>query len=468
MKNVQTIYLSSSERPMMAAGFSTFIKEMLLTEGYNQVIFMKKIIKSVAGILILLSNILLLPAQEIIEPVIKGITDKSPLSYNIGEEMVFSFKLEAEYSRKKNTYLKYFRRGDDGNIFSGTVPADRDLVLKTSLDRAGFVGIDVFWVDNNGKNILNNGKKVAFYAGAGVQPETLQDCGEPSDFDDFWAKQRAKLDGVPFKDNIEKILLFTKGNMSYYKVKVPCYGPRPLTAYLCMPTKSEPHSLKAEVHFMGYGAYKVTCPTIWPKKDRITLVVNAHGMELQQSDEYYKEFFASIRTEKYGYGFNPEENKNAETAYFHGMTMRALRALDYVKTLPEWDQKNLIAVGGSQAGLQTMWVTALDKDVTEAYPSIIWCCDMAGTEKKSRCHGGWRLKYFPALDYYDPVFMAKRIKNAKVVITRAGLGDYICPPSGLAVCYNNLATPDKEIVWVQGSNHDFTPKNPQKVTWSTK
>ena len=28
-----------------------------------------------------------------------------------------------------------------------------------------------------------------------------------------------------------------------------------------------------------------------------------------------------------------------------------------------------------------MWVTALDKDVTEAYPSIIWCCDMAGTEK---------------------------------------------------------------------------------------
>ena len=73
----------------MAAGFSTFIKEMLLTEEDNQVIFMKKIIKSVAGILILLSNILLLPAQEIIEPVIKGITDKSPLSYNIGKEMVF-------------------------------------------------------------------------------------------------------------------------------------------------------------------------------------------------------------------------------------------------------------------------------------------------------------------------------------------------------------------------------------------
>ena len=429
---------------------------------------MKKLLKFIIINLILLSNIFLLAAQEITQAVIKGTTNKSPLSYNIDEEMVFSFKLEAENAETKDTYLSYFRRGDDGKTFSGKVPANEELTLKTSLNRAGFVGIDVFWTDNDGKNILIKGKKVAFYAGAGVQAETLQDCGEPSDFDTFWAKQRAKLDSVPYKDNIEKILLFTKGNMSYYKVKVPCYGPRPMTAYLCIPTKAENNSLQAEVHFMGYGAYKVTCPTIWPKKDRITLLVNAHGMELQQSDEYYKEFFASIRTEKYGYAFNPEENKNAETAYFHGMAMRAMRALDYVKTLPEWDQKNLIAVGGSQAGLQTMWVTALDKDVTEAYPSIIWCCDMAGTEKKSRCHGTWRVKYFPALDYYDPVFMAKRIKNAKVVITRAGLGDYICPPSGLAVCYNNLATQEKEIVWVQGSCHDFTPQNAQKVIWSNE
>lgn len=429
---------------------------------------MKKSLKFIIIGFIILSNFFLLIAQEITHAVIKGTTNKSPLSYNIGEEMVFSFKLESQNSNKKDTYLSYFRRGDDGKTFSGKVPANEELTLKTSLDRAGFVGIDVFWVDSNGKNILINNKKVAFYAGAGVHAETLQDCGEPSDFDTFWATQRAKLDSVPFKDNIEKILLFTKGNMSYYKVKVPCYGPRPMTAYLCMPSKAEKQSLKAEIHFCGYGSYKVTCPTQWPKHDRITLLVNAHGMELQQSDEYYKEFFASIRTEKYGYAFNPEENKNAETAYFYGMAMRALRALDYVKTLTEWDQKNLIAVGGSQAGLQTMWVAALDKDVTEAYPSIIWCCDMAGKDKKSRCHGTWKVKYFSALDYYDPVFMAKRIKNTKVVITRAGLGDYICPPSGLAVCYNNLLTLDKKIVWVQGSSHDFTPADAEKVIWSNE
>ena len=61
--------------------------------------------------------------------------------------------------------------------------------------------------------------------------------------------------------------------------------------------------------------------------------------------------------------------------------------------------------------------------------------------------------------------MAKRIKNAKVIITRAGLGDYVCPPSGLAILYNNLATSDKTIVWVQGSDHGFVPEKSEVITW---
>ena len=106
--------------------------------------------------------------------------------------------------------------------------------------------------------------------------------------------------------------------------------------------------------------------------------------------------------------------------------------------------------------------------MTSARPSITWCCDMAGTQKARRIHGTWRIKYVPALDYYDPVFMAKRITKASVVITRAGLGDYTCPPSGLAVSYNNLATPDKTIHWYQGSDHGFIPQKAEIVTWTNR
>ena len=149
------------------------------------------------------------------------------------------------------------------------------------------------------------------------------------------------------------------------------------------------------------------------------------------------------------------------------MVLRILRAMEYLKSRPEWNGKTLIAAGGSQGGLQTMWAAALDPDVTLAAPSITWCCDLAGSDKAGRIHGRWRIKYVPALDYYDPVFMAKRIKNAEVRITRAGMGDYVCPPSGLAISYNNLATPKKSIRWVQGSDHGFVPNNSEVVIWST-
>ena len=63
--------------------------------------------------------------------------------------------------------------------------------------------------------------------------------------------------------------------------------------------------------------------------------------------------------------------------------------------------------------------------------------------------------------------MAKRIKFARVDIRRAGLGDNICPPSGLAICYRNLAAPRKSIRWVQGSDHSFVPAQSEVIVWKT-
>ena len=74
-----------------------------------------------------------------------------------------------------------------------------------------------------------------------------------------------------------------------------------------------------------------------------------------------------------------------------------------------------------------------------------------------RNHGEWFIKWVPALGYYDPVNMAKRIpKSCKVDVGRAGIGDYTCPPTGVAAFYNNLSCP-KRIVWWQGSTHGYVP-----------
>jgi cephalosporin-C deacetylase-like acetyl esterase len=69
----------------------------------------------------------------------------------------------------------------------------------------------------------------------------------------------------------------------------------------------------------------------------------------------------------------------------------------------------------------------------------------------------------PALGYYDPVNMARLIpKTCKVSITTAGIGDYTCPPTGVAAFYNNLTSP-KLIRWVQGATHGYRPPKAQII-----
>ena len=402
-------------------------------------------------------------------------TNKSALSYAPGEEMVFTFKVDFGTVAPEKLFLRYTRRGDDNKTVSGHGPADQPLVVKTSLDKPGFVSVDVFLTDEKGKRLSYeyirwNKRKarqaIAFYAGAGVQAETLKDCGEPADFDAFWARQKKRLAEVPFAGKVEKTLVKEYPNGYVYAVSIPAPGPRPATGYMTVPKNAKAKSLPILISFFGYGTH-IQQPLTAVPQNKIFFSLNAHGQKLGQKSAYYKEFFKSIRTEKYTYAFDPEQNRDPENCFFNGMVMRILRTLEYLKTLPEWNGKDLTAAGGSQGGLQTMWAAALDQDVTVAQPSVTWCCDMAGTEKAKRIHGPWRIKYVPGLDYYDPVFMAKRIKKATVEITRAGLGDYTCPPSGLAVSYNNLATPRKSIRWVQGSNHGFVPQKSEVIVWRT-
>ena len=301
----------------------------------------------------------------------------------------------------------------------------------------------------------------------GVDPDQLRPVlPEPADFDEFWEKQKKRLAAVPFKDTTECKLVAERKDGNIYAVSIPCAGPRPATGYLTVPKNAKPKSLMAQIQFFGYAEAIQRIPgRVVP--GRLVFYLNAHGQKLGQDKDYYKKFFASIRSNKYSYAFDPEQNKDPENCFFNGMVFRVLRALEYLKSRPEWDGKNLIAFGGSQGGLQTMWAAALDQDVTIASPSITWCCDLAGNAKAKRLCGNWRIKYVPALDYYDPVFMAKRITKAQVDIRRAGLGDYTCPPSGLAICYFNLKTPKKSIRWVQGSNHPFVPLKSDVVVWST-
>ena len=435
-----------------------------------------------AGILLSLSSFAAGPLDD---AVLHGETDRErAIEYAPGETMTFTLSLQGARAFPEGAYfVNWTRTGDDGKSESGRVDATTlPLVIRTSLDKPGFVRIEAFVTDAKGRvyrksftgdsttpegkvamnRFERTDKRVFFDGGAGVQPEKLAALPEPKDFDACWARQWERLAKVPMKaDRIE--LESPNPNARLYAIEIACAGTHPVTGYLSIPKAAEKGAkFPARIGFSGYG-YRKDHPSLFPPKvvsdQIITLSIDAYGAKLPAfgADEaYYRAYAWEIGSNGYSYGFDPKQNEDPETAFFNGMVLRVKRGLQYLKSLPEWDGKDLRAEGGSQGGLQTIWAAGCGEGVIRADSNITWCCDLGG-ETVGRNRGGWYVHWVPALGYYDPVNFAKRIPaTCLTTITRAGLGDYTCPPSGLAILYNNLTCP-KRIKWVQGSTHGYVP-----------
>lgn len=412
---------------------------------------------------------------------LKGRTDKdNPVGYKAGEKIVFALVASEVPAELENAgySVNWKRTGDDGKVESGKVPFRSGEVCKvvTKLGSPGFVRLEAYVVDANGKRVMRdklapgapawerNQKAVFFDGGAGVDVDKIgRFTPEPKDFDTWWKKQRQLLATVPLKATRKDVKTFR--GVKIYEIYVDCCGPRPVTGYLLIPDGAKPKSCKVRCTFQGYGFYKQGCPE-WAaagckERSEIFLEINAHGYELGREQSYYDAFVKGIQPKGYAYAFSPEENAKPETAYFRFMAMRVLRALEYVKTLPEWNGKDLVAEGASQGGLQASWAAGLDPDVSLALPSVTWGCNFAATEPGGLLHGGWFIKYAPGLEYFDAISHIARAK-CPVEIRRVGLGDYVCPPSGQAAFYNAIKTP-KSILWVQGSQHGLVPPQPNQT-----
>ena len=421
---------------------------------------------------------------------IKGTTDKCPLSYKAGEEIVFTLEpMGVEGEIPDGEYFLAWKRSDDfGGSESGEVPfSARPFVYRTKLDKPGFVRLEAYVVDKDrkrvakkftgdastpeGKKAMNkfekSPKSIFFDGGAGVDVDSLalSEESEPKDFDEFWARQFARLDKVPIRDErIEIACANPKARL--FAVRIDCAGLRPVTGYLSVPKAVDEGATfpcRLETHGYSGDSCRHDAPK-WARDDEIVLNINAHGLKLVEfgaTEADTKALRWETRSNGKTYAFDPEQNKDPEVAYFNGMVLRVKRALQYLKTTKGWNGKDLIASGGSQGGLQTIWAAACGEGVTRAESSITWCCDMvmnnARIDKQaSSC--GWYIRWVPGVAYYDAAVWAKRIPESCFTnIPRAGLGDYTCPPMGLAKLWNNIPGGNKSIKWVQGSQHGYVP-----------
>lgn len=400
----------------------------------------------------------------------RGTTDRDAVSYGIGDPMTFTFSMDykGDASALPVFFVRWTRAGDDGGFDNGmsVIAPGGTAGFTTSLDRPGFVHVFAELVTADGKALVRTQDGVAvplnFDGGAGAAVDRILPAAEePEGFDAFWAEQRRILDAVPLKFTAfpvpeERIAEKCRGRLKVSVVYVDCAGPRPVTGYLYEKIGAAPGSMPARCCFHGYGCEDFSDVRFGEgemqlAETAVTFNVNAHGYELDREKEYYTEMNKKLD----GYALSKTENVDPHTAYFRNMAFRVMRAFDYMKSHPLWNGRDLWAQGGSQGGFQTVWAGSLVSGLTVCRPEVTWCSDMAGTTAGRLA--GWCPEYVPGLDFYDSVFHSRRIPASCLLeVTRFGLGDYVCPPSGTAAHFNAANCP-KKLVWVQNSQHGYQP-----------
>ncbi len=402
----------------------------------------------------LLSLVLATSAAFAGEITFTGKTDKNPLEYQPGEPMVFTVQCLEDGNPVDGQKFTWKRTGDDGKVETGDAisSASEPLTITTSLDVPGFVRIQVYQLDENGAIIGGEHNEAhQFNGGAGVLLDQIQGYPEPEDFDEFWNRQKEILARVPIKAALTPVESDVP-EVICYEVKIDNSSLTPVSGYLYMPKDAKEKSLPAEVNYQGYSISPVykNCAK---GRGKICLEINCHGFLNGQVKEYYDTL---AQTFLKSYGFSKEQNNNPESCYWCGMMMRALRAVQYVKTLPEWDGVNLTTAGGSQGGMQCLTAAGLDPDVSEVRAYVPWFCDVSGMEKSGRVDSWFMPAWVDGLGYFDSTNHAKRIRGNVTIIV--GLGDYVCPPSGEMVLFNAIKT-DVNLEFRQGKTHGYEMPN---------
>jgi cephalosporin-C deacetylase-like acetyl esterase len=245
------------------------------------------------------------------------------------------------------------------------------------------------------------------------------------------------------------------GKVKCFDVKVASAAGNPMTGILSMPVNAEPKSLPAIVFFHGAGVRSALQMHSYGRM-AIALDVNTHGLENNRETAYYQRLF---RSQFSNYWFKNKHDRNKY--YFREIFLRAMRAVEYVKSLPEWNGKVLIVRGNSQGGAMAVVAAALDPQVTMLFAAVPALADHGGFTARIPRVPGWPGLYHPKRDganvlecakYYDIVNFAPMVKCPAYM--SAGMADHTCEATSIAAAWNALPETSKGgIEYYPAGNH---------------
>lgn len=363
--------------------------------------------------------------------------DHADWTYRVGEQAQFTVSVVREQCLVSDARVSYELGPEWYPVEKKSDVATRGgrLVVRGTLRTAGFLRL---WVRATVRGHDYDGMATAAY-----EPERIKACAVcPPDFDAFWqgALAKARAD-VPLEPAMRLLPDRSAGKVNVYEVSFQNVRSGSRTyGMLCVP--KAPGRYPCLLRVPGAGVRPYNGDTDIASRGAITLEIGIHGVPVTMPQQVYDDLFHGSL---WNYFYNNMDSR--EELWYYRVFVGAVRAVDFVATLPEWDGHTLGVTGSSQGGALSIAVAALDKRVSflaAIHPAL---CDHRG-HLAGRA-GGWPhwFRYFPnptkqrlaTADYYDTVNFATRLTQPGWYAW--GYNDDVCPPTSTYAAYNAITAP---------------------------
>ena len=292
-----------------------------------------------------------------------------------------------------------------------------------------------------------------------IKPVTKQ----PDDFLEFWNKAKENASKVDMDTRMYLVPEKCTQDVDVYYVSLQNYEPSGrLYGVLTIPKAKGKYPVVLKVPGAGIRPYQ---GDVWnAQRGFIIFEIGIHGIPVNLPNEVYWNLQNGAL--KNYYTFNLD---NRDKYYYKRVYLGCVRAVDFIFSLPQFDDENLVIYGGSQGGALSIITAGLDsrvKGLVSFYPAL---CDLSGYLYDRA--GGWPHMFaikenrtsdkIETAKYFDVVNFSRQIKVPGFY--SFGYNDMVCPPTTVFSAINVIDAP-KEIMIEERTAH-YTYPEQEQAAW---
>lgn len=313
-------------------------------------------------------------------------------------------------------------------------------------------------------NRTYEGLATAAYAPGQLQPVTEL----PADFRDYWANTLAYARKTPLNPVMTLLPERCTETDNVYQVSFQTkpWGGR-FYGILSVPKKEGKYP--ALLRVPGAGVRPYTGDTYTAPGKVITLEVGIHGIPVTMEQSVYDNLAAGALNNYWTFG-----RDNRDNIYYNRVIVGALRAVDFICSLPQYNGKALGVTGSSQGGALSVITAALDPRVTffaAVHPAL---CDHEAYLKKRACgwphyfyyYGAPSEKELQTVRYYDTANFARCLEVPGWFSW--GYNDEVCPPTSMYAAYNAITAPKELHPYLETGHYWYQEQWDEWLEWLRK